>query len=49
MKNYLRKLYSYAILICISPSLYGQLPSPTDSLFYQYALVRDLSNSMKIV
>ncbi|MBA2727639.1 MAG: hypothetical protein H0U49_05650 [Parachlamydiaceae bacterium] len=47
MKNYLRNLYSCAILISVSSSLYGQLTSLTDSLFYQSALVRDLSDSFK--
>lgn len=47
MKNYLRNLYSYAIFISICPSLYGQLTSSTDSPFYQFALVRDLSDSFE--
>lgn len=47
MKNYLRNLFSSALLITISPSLYGQITSHTDSLFYQCALVRDLSDSFE--
>jgi dimethylargininase len=47
MKNYLRNLFSCAILISISPSLYGQISSPAEPFFYQYALVRDLSDSFE--
>jgi dimethylargininase len=47
MKNYLRNLYSCAMFISISSSLYGQVTSPTDFSFYQCALVRNLSDSFE--
>ena len=47
MKNYLKKLCLNVILISISPFLYGQTNSSTDYLFYQCALVRDLSDSFE--
>jgi len=47
MKNYLRNLYSCAMLISVFPSLYGQTTSHTDSPFYRCALVRDLSDSFE--
>lgn len=49
MKNYLRNLYTGAILFSISPSLccYRQTNSYADAPFYRYALVRDLSNAFE--
>lgn len=49
MNNYLRNLYTYAILISIYPSLccYGQTTSYADFPFYRCALVRDLSDSFE--
>lgn len=47
MKNYLKNLYVSAILIGIPPFLYGQITPHTTPLSYQYALVRDLSDSFE--
>lgn len=43
----MKNLYLCAIFISIFPSLYGDIISSTDSPFYQYALVRDLSDSFE--